>query len=95
MNLNTNQPQEEVREVTAPKKELKKVGQLRPHRGHTLFKYTVATGRLIPMVNQNKTLEKQHRRVVLAEEGCLYVSALNLKNAVKQITRQFGKKVSQ
>jgi hypothetical protein len=80
-----------VQEPTeTPKKELKMVGQIRPQRGHTLFKYTVATGRLVPMVNQNKTFEKQHRRVVLAEEGCLYVSALNYKNAIKKIVAQFG-----
>jgi hypothetical protein len=82
-------------ETEAPKKELKKVGQLRPHRGHTLFKYTVATGRLIPIKTDGNEDMKKNRRIVLAEEGCLYVSALNLKNAVKQITRQFGKNVSQ
>ena len=80
-----------VQEPTdTPKKELKKVGQIRPHRGHTLFKYTVATGKLIPMNINTDLHEKNPRRIVLAEEGCLYVSALNFKNAVKKIAIQFG-----
>jgi|TARA_R110000782_G_scaffold35642_2_gene85119 hypothetical protein len=67
---------------------VKMVGQIRPQRGHTLFKYTVATGKLAPMSKLDPSVTAGPRRVVMAEKGCLYVSALNIKNAIKKITQQ-------
>jgi hypothetical protein len=77
-------------EKDVPTKQLKMVGQLKPHRGHTLFKYRVETGQLTPILKGEVNPMRPNKRIVLAEEGCLYVTALNLKNAIKKIAIQFN-----
>lgn len=71
------------------KRELKRVGQLRPHKGHTLFKYTVATGRLVKVDQENIKKVSTGKSIVMAEEGCIYITALNLKNAIKKIVERY------
>jgi hypothetical protein len=68
---------------------MKLVGRIKPQRGHTLFKYETLTGRLIPMKN-GTTGANTTRRVVIAEKDCIYVTALNLKNAIKKLAQYHG-----
>ena len=89
----------EVRQKEEHEQKRKLVGRMRPHRGHTLFKYNKITGELVPATfeqqdadftkaQQGKALDK--RKVVIAEEGCIYVSALNIKNAIKRLAKYHG-----
>lgn len=71
---------------------MKLVGRIRPQRGHSLFKYTTATGKFIKVEALDSTTDtdKPKRINVLAEKGNVYVSALNFKNAVKKIAQLHG-----
>lgn len=70
---------------------LKRVGQIRPQKGHTLFKYHVPTGKLtkVKLLEQD-TENKTKSKAVIAEQGCIYVSSLNVKNAIKKIAQYHG-----
>ena len=69
----------------------KKVGSLTPHAGHTLFEINhntqqVVVAEFIP--------SESGKKKVLVKEGCEYVSALNMKNAIKKYlkkTKNHGK----
>ena len=75
-----------MEEIKEEKQEQKLVGQLRPHRGHTTYKYNTITGKLSEAVFE---LESENKRITV-EEGCIYVSALNIKNAVKKLGKYHG-----
>lgn len=79
-------------EVKQEQKSMKLVGRIRPHKGHSLFKYTNATGRLVKMEEFNDKSSGK-KKVVIAEEGNLYVSALNIENAIKKLARYHGIKL--
>lgn len=90
---------EEVRQKEVHEEKPKHVGTMKPHRGHTLFKYNTNTGELTraEFVEQeadySRVIEGKNptkNKVVRAEEGCIYVSALNLKNAVKRLGKYHG-----
>lgn len=92
----------ELQEVSADKivnvrqaeheKQNKLISNIRPRRGHTVFEYNIETNEI------NKA--KVERIYVLAKEGsvnkiqanknCLYVSALNVKNAIKKLKKRYA-----
>ena len=82
-------------------KQQKQVGQLKPHKGHTVFEYNVLTGELVPAVIEDViSVQKHHKdlpptkhRKIIVKEGCVYVSALNIKNAVKKLAKYYGNKI--
>ena len=73
-------------------KQLKKVGKIIPHRGHTLFKYNRVTEEMSEAIFEDTVVEynpdprkmKANRRVMV-EKDCVYVSALNKKNARRKL----------
>lgn len=82
---NVKQKEEERREVF--------VGSFRPHRGHCLFEFNPITGEIkkaetellpISFFDAKKGIETKRLKVV-KKEDCIYVSALNFKNAVKKL----------
>lgn len=77
----------EIADVKPVKKELKFLGSLRPHRGHTLYEIDIAretvTEATFESVTATYTGERVSKRVI-AKEGCVYISALNRKNAAKK-----------
>ena len=90
---------EEVRQKEIHEEKAKHVGTMRPHRGHTLFKYNTETGELTKaefkkqdanFLEEVGIAKKDKTRIVEAEEGCIYVSALNIKNAVKRLGKYHG-----
>ena len=90
---------EEVRQKENHEKKRKLVGSMRPNRGHTLYQYNTKTGELIPatfeqqdadFIKAQKGNSLGKRKVVIAQEGCIYVSALNIKNAVKRLSKSHG-----
>lgn len=91
--------QEIVKEIKKTP-ESKMVGQIRPDKGHSLFKYNKISGKLtkeeIPksqarvVINAGgKSMIKKETKVQ-AEEGCIYLTALNLANAVKKLAKYHG-----
>lgn len=78
-------------------KKLRRVGQLKPHRGHTIFKYNKKTNKLEKAKFEEdderfptELNQKGKRKIIMAEEDCIYVSALNVKNAVKRLAKYHG-----
>ena len=63
--------------------ELKNSQRLR--KGHTLYKFEVATGKLSEA--EIKEAADGGRRTVVIEKGCTYFSALNKKNAIKKVMK--------
>ena len=83
--LNINEP--EVKESQE-----KLVGHLKPHKGHTVFKYNKKTAELSKAVFDQIEEETSNKRITI-EEDCVYVSALNVKNAIKRLAKHYGLKV--
>lgn len=89
-----SEPIENVAQQQVKKKE-RLIQRLFPHRGHTLFEFDRSTGKMEPaeyaeqdiVVNwKDKTNPKPIKKVVI-KEGFLYISALNKKNAYKQLAK--------
>lgn len=72
---------------------LQKVGQLKPHKGHTVYQYNTQTGAITQAVFEDLIIgvmgAKQNKRILVQKE-CIYVSALNLKNAAKKVAKYHG-----
>jgi len=84
---------EQVTQKEVHENKEKKVGFLKPQRGHTVFEYNTKTGELkkakFDEVDYDITKEKQRKRITV-QEGCIYVSSLNIKNAVKKLGKYHG-----
>lgn len=93
--LGSDKPDKDKMSVVSQKEQEKKqeiLGSIKPHRGHTLFKYN----KLTKVLSKAKFEEldakfdisfkeiKQPRKIIV-EENYLYVSALNEKNARKKL----------
>lgn len=75
-------------------KELKLVGRIQPHRGHTLFKVDRETLEIskaefetVDITFEQAQEGKRPSKKVIVEEGFVYVSALNEKNVIKKLPR--------
>lgn len=72
------------------------VGQITPHRGHKVFSINTATG-FVKEAEYEKTLETVYvigrknqyvnNKRIMIEKYCVYISALNKKNAVKHYNK--------
>lgn len=94
-------PVKQVKQKEEHEQKLKRVGQLKPHKGHKIYKYNTITGELSPAVfeeviadfskvlNKETKIKASNRRIIV-EEGCVYVSALNFKNAMRKISKHYG-----
>lgn len=70
----------------------KKIGELRPHKGHMVFEFDEKTHKIIKAKfeeTDDSVVGKQNKRINI-RKGCLYVSALNIKNAVRKIALYHG-----
>jgi hypothetical protein len=84
---------DEVKQVAQveQEKQLKHIGQIRPHKGHKLFEVDQKTG-VVREAEYEKTdihysqdLNKAKRsNKVVVKEGCFYLTALNLNNACRK-----------
>lgn len=85
---------ENVKQVEV-QKQLQLAGRVIPQRGHTLFEYDKVTGTVVKAefeevkdvkFGASKSPWKQvTTKKVVRRENCIYVSALNLKNALKKL----------
>jgi hypothetical protein len=81
------------------KKEDKKVTTIKPHRGHTLFEWHIAENKLVKATFEKTDVDylaviNKHnvaRRKVIMKSGCIYVSALNEKNAMRKLNNPLKK----
>ena len=83
----------EVRRVKRPAIEQKKVATWRRQPGHTVFSFNTKTKELKvatlvehAAITFSRTVARQTR--IYVEKDCIYVEALNRKNAVKQLRRE-------
>lgn len=78
----------------------KMVGKILPQRGHSLFEFDTTTCHLRRVAGEEfeKDLVASGRTFRLAKsfeakQSCVYISALNFKNAVKKISKYYGVEV--
>jgi hypothetical protein len=93
LNLRTDEKMEVLKQ-TSINKTREYIGTLRPQRGHTLFQFNQKTKELtkadfsvdkeIDFNDAVKGLTSQNKQVD-GQEGMLYISALNKRNAIKKI----------
>jgi hypothetical protein len=99
-----NQLEEELRkrddaEVTQQKKQEEKDNfshRILPHRGHSLFEINLKKG-TVELAKYEGALEidfnggkerNVNRKVIIMDQDCVYISALNKKNAVKHFKKK-------
>lgn len=90
-NLRTTQLTESVTLVKVDKQ--KYIGSIKPHEGHTLYEFNKVNFQLQKAKFEPKnyfvtSLQENHK--VKINDNCFYVSALNVKNAVKHINKKFN-----
>lgn len=78
-------------------KQNKLVGRLRPAKGHTLYEVNLTTGEVNAAQFEGETLiikdlnsnapENHKTKKVMVNKGCVYVSALNVKNLMKKLIK--------
>lgn len=73
--------------------EFKKVSTWRPQRGHTIFKFNTKTKELARAEIQRTALidirqQVHYEKKIFVEKDCIYIEALNKKNAIKQLRRE-------
>ena len=74
----------------------KKLGTIKPHKGHTLFEVDLAESVIrkatIRKVDADFPLKPGEtivlNKAVVVKPGCVYVSALNMQNAKKKVIKQ-------
>lgn len=77
------------------KHELKFIGKTRVVPGHTIFSYNIRTGEIkVAPIKYNVSLDYRTRNPVrkgeiVIEKDCIYRCALNKKNFVKRLKREF------
>jgi len=86
----------EVVSQSAVKKEVKLIGQQLKKPGHTLFEYDKVTDviKIATFKKQDLVLGSINSLTISHKldfkENCIYVQALNKKNAIKRLGRDFG-----
>lgn len=95
--------------ATIPDKTGKFKNSITPHPGHTLFEINVLTGKckvaeyqeekiqLVPqrnMINgQAQGITSKKSSEVIRNDGCIYISALNKKNALIKFFKKVGQQI--
>jgi len=91
------QDQIEIVDENQIKKQKQFVGSLRPNLGHFCFEYNVETNELSFAKFEDPIFDlhtgKPIRRKVSVKEECLYITALNRKNAVRKLSKILNKEV--
>jgi len=75
------------------------IGFLVPHNGHKIWEIEVATGNIKEAQYSSNTYKAfgENKKEIIVKDGCLYVSALNKKNAFKKAMegKPSGKKINE
>lgn len=73
-------------------KKLTKLGTIKPHRNHILFSINKKTHEIKRATFEAQDAEwaqKKQNKKVMVEEDCFYMPALNKKNLIKKLRKQF------
>lgn len=75
------------------KAELKFLGKIRPQKGHTVFEVNMVKGTVVPAKFESIDANMKGRLIkrIVIDKECIYVPALNIKNAVKKVNRLIEK----
>lgn len=99
MNLE-NQIKQKVEVVETVKDEkpteLKYVGTLKPKKGHRVFEINTLTLMIREAVYEEESdlvlisnkIKKGKKKKLITDKDCIYISALNTKNAVKKLNKK-------
>lgn len=75
------------------KRELKLLGQLKPHKGHRCYELNLKTGEIniakFETVDVDFSNTKSIRKKIHVQKDCIYTGALNVKNAVRHFKKMF------
>jgi len=81
----------EVRKKEQHNKKRQLLRTLKPHRGHTVFEYNTVTGKLskaaFDEISADFSNPDSKRKSITVNKDCIYLSALNRKNAFKKLYR--------
>jgi hypothetical protein len=85
--------QTELVKLTQARAEEKFVKRFKPHTGHTMFEINKVTGDVCVAEFENKALsfdkalnnDVSGSKKIIMKPDCIYVSALNIKNALKKM----------
>lgn len=99
--LNTTPPdQDKVVDARQKQQETQyqKIGQYRPHPGHKMYEYNRTTGALelakLERVDLNYTEvingSTAAKYKVVVSKNCIYIPALNEKNAKRKLAKKYG-----
>ena len=90
------QQQKDVIEIVKQTKQEKKqvlIGTIRPHQNHLLYELNTKTGVVelakfkVDDIVFSDTKDVERKKKVIVNESCLYVTALNIKNAKKKFIK--------
>lgn len=82
-----------IETVIQNKKEVKLLGSQTKVKGHTLFEYNTKTREIKEATFKSQIVDfksvttesPDDRKTVIVKEGCVYIQALNKKNAIKKL----------
>ena len=79
-----------------PVKTQKLIHSIKPYKGHTLFAINPITGKCSEAEYESITanISGAVRKKVIAEANCVYISALNKRNALIKFFKMVGKQIS-
>lgn len=70
------------------------IGTIHPHKGHRLFEINLKNETIddakyeeVPFVFSEDVEKQKKRKKLIINEDCIYISALNKKNAVKHLVK--------
>lgn len=92
--INDEADKEQVAEVKPAKTSIH-VDSIIPHKGHILFEINPVTGKckLAEYESVDVGLKGDIHKKVVAHQNCIYVSALNKKNALIKYFKMVGKQI--
>jgi len=84
---NLNQSEISVKTIKEIQRRL--TGRIEPHSNHKLFEVHLTTGKII-LAEFERILhwEQKPKKTVLVKKDCVYVSAMNIKNAIKHFNNK-------
>ena len=80
------------------KRELKYIGTLTPHKGHKCYEYEIETGVIREAEFEEVAVNYADaakgvmsvRKKLIVKDGCIYATALNVKNAIKHFDKMIN-----
>lgn len=89
-----NKDQTKISKEAEIKKENQYLGSHKMKKGHTLFEINTITGEIFVAEYQTKDVvigsdgTTSKRKSVMAKENCIYMSALNVKNLKRKLSKK-------